>query len=85
MNQIMWIYNTIKFQIIEKFIIQIWYKKYSQEGSHIKYKYKTFSLIIPKHKEISRWTINNIFKIISIHQKKEKKEIENLFLNFIKK
>jgi hypothetical protein len=54
MNQNMWIFNTIKFQIIEKFIIQLWYKKYSQEGSHIKYKFKTYPLIIPKRKEISR-------------------------------
>ncbi len=84
MKIIMWIFNTIKFKIIKDFIKQLWYKKYSQEGSHIKYKYNSFSLIIPKHKEISRWTINSIFKIISIHKDVNKTEIENLFLKFIK-
>lgn len=81
----MWIFNTIKFKIIEKFILDLWYKKYSQEWSHIKYKINSYPLIIPKHKEISRWTINNIFKIISIHTNKSKTEIENKFLENIKK
>ena len=50
----MWIFNTVKFKILENFISSLWYKKYSQEGSHIKYKLWNKSLIIPKHKEISR-------------------------------
>ena len=81
----MWIFNTIKFKIIENFILNLWYKKYSQEWSHIKYKYNNKPLIIPQHKEISRWTINNIFKIISLHLKLDKKDIENKFLLFYKK
>ena len=80
MKKNMWIFNTVKFKILEIFILWTWYKKYSQEWSHIKYKLKTKSLIIPKHKEISRWTINNIFKIISLHTNKDKKYIENNFL-----
>lgn len=81
----MWIFNTVKFKIIESFIIKIWYSKYSQEWSHIKYKLNKSSLIIPKHKEISRWTINNIFKIIALHTNKNKLEIEQDFLSHIKK
>jgi predicted RNA binding protein YcfA (HicA-like mRNA interferase family) len=81
----MWIFNTVKFKILEIFILWLWYKEYSQEGSHIKYKFWTKSLIIPKHKEISRWTINNIFKIISIHTKKDKKEIEMNFIEYYTK
>jgi predicted RNA binding protein YcfA (HicA-like mRNA interferase family) len=96
----MWIFNTIKFKIIEKFILSIWYEEISQEGSHIKYQNKNNPLIIPNHKEISRWTLNNIFKIISSHKKiqgelswkdkrepprGDKKEIEKLFLEFYKK
>lgn len=83
--KIMWIFNTIKFKIIEKFILSIWYEELSQEGSHIKYKFENNSLIIPNHKEISRWTLNNIFKIISIHKNLDKKEIEKFFLEFYKK
>ncbi len=81
----MWIFNTVKFKILENFISSLWYKKYSQEGSHIKYKLWNKSLIIPKHKEISRWTINNIFKIISIHTSTEKKEIEINFIEYFNK
>ena len=60
----MWIFNTVKFKIIEKYILSIGYILKSQEGSHIKYIINRKPLIIPKHKEISRWTLNNIFKII---------------------
>jgi len=81
----MWIFNTIKYRILENFIFSLWYKKYSQEGSHIKFKINNFSLIIPKHKEISRWTLNNIFKIISIHTWKDKKDIEMQFINYLNK
>ena len=63
----MWIFNTIKFKIIESFVLYIWYVEKSIEWSHIKYEINKKSLIIPKHKEISRWTINNIFKIIAFH------------------
>ena len=81
----MWIFNTVKFRILELFIIELGYNKYSQEWSHIKYKITNFSLIIPKHKEISRWTLNNIFKIISIHIWKNKKEIEDQFIKYFNK
>ena len=81
----MWIFNTIKFRIIEKFILDYWYIKNKQEGSHIKYKNFWKTLIIPKHKEISRSTINNIFKIISFHNWMNKTDIEQNFLEFYNK
>ena len=81
----MWIFNTIKFRILEIFILNLWYLKKSQEWSHIKYDLKWKSLIIPKHKEISRWTLNNIFKIISSHFWIAKNEIEKSFLDYYKK
>jgi hypothetical protein len=81
----MWIFNTVKFRIIEWFILFIWYEKKSQEWSHIKYEFGNYSLIIPKHKEISRWTLNNIFKIIAFHKKNSKKQIENIFLDYYNK
>jgi len=81
----MWIFNTVKFRIIEKFILNFWYIKIKQEGLHIKYKNNSKTLIIPKHKEISRWTINNIFKIISFHNWLEKENIEQSFLEYYKK
>lgn len=81
----MWIFNTIKFRILETFLLNIWYKQINQEGSHIKYELLWKTLIIPKHKEISRWTLNNIFKIISVHKSIDKQEIEKDFLIFYKK
>jgi predicted RNA binding protein YcfA (HicA-like mRNA interferase family) len=81
----MWMFNTIKFKIIADFIWNMWYIKKSQEGSHVKYIHNWNILIIPKHKEISRWTLNNIFKIISLHSWNSKKEIESIFLEFYKK
>jgi len=81
----MWIFNTVKFRIIENFILSIWYIKKSQEGSHVKYHFKWNYLIIPKHKEISRGTLNNIFKIISFHFSSDKKDVETKFLEFYKK
>jgi len=42
-------------------------------------------LIIPKHKEISRGTLNNIFKIISSHTNKNKSDIESEFVKLLKK
>jgi len=83
--KIMWIFNTVKFRIIEKFILNLWYIYKSQEGSHIKYDYENKVLIIPKHKEISRGTLNNIFKIISFHFWINKNEIEKSFLEFFSK
>lgn len=80
----MWIFNTVKFRIIESYILSLWYIQRSQEWSHVKYVYWTKPLIIPKHKEISRWTLNNIFKIISVHLGKSRKEIEAMFLGFVK-
>lgn len=85
MRMLMWIFNTVKFKILEKFILWLWYSKYSQEGSHIKYKYWNFSLTIPKHKEISRWTLNNIFKIISLHIWIDKSQIEINFISYYNK
>lgn len=81
----MWIFNTIKFKILENFLLTIWYKQINQEWSHVKYELFWKSLIIPKHKEISRWTLNNIFKIISLHRSINKQEIEKDFLIFYKK
>jgi len=81
----MWIFNTVKFQILERFLWIIGYRRESQNGSHMKYVYKTFSLIIPRHKEISRWTLNNIFKIIATHQNTTKQAIEKDFLEYYKK
>jgi hypothetical protein len=81
----MWIFNTIKYKIIENFVFSLWYVKKSQEWSHIKFEINWKILIIPEHKEISRWTLNNIFKIISFHFNFDKKEIEIQFLDFMKK
>lgn len=81
----MWIFNTVKFNIIKKFILNIWYIEKWQEWSHIKYTYKWKVLIIPKHKEISRWTLNNIFKIVAYHLSEDKSSIENSFLIFYNK
>lgn len=81
----MWIFNTIKFRILEAFLLNIWYKQVNQEWSHVKYELSWKTLITPKHKEISRWTLNNIFKIISIHKSIDKAEIEKEFLIFYKK
>ncbi len=81
----MWIFNTIKFRIFEKFVLSLGYLHKSQEWSHIKYEYKRKVLIIPKHKEISRWTVNNIFKIISHHLWVDKKVLEKQFLEYYKK
>lgn len=75
----------MKFKILETFIASLWYLKDSQEGSHVKYKLTFKCLIIPKHKEISRWTLNNIFKIVSVHIDKDKKQIEEEFLKHYKK
>lgn len=80
----MWIFNTVKYYIVEKFILSLWYKQKSQEWSHIKFTLNSMILIIPKHKEISRWTLNNIFKIIAFHFNQDKKVIENKFLEFLK-
>ena len=75
----------MKFKIIEKFIISLWYIKNKQEGSHMKYLKNSKTLIIPKHKEISRGTLNNIFKIISSHNSSDKNEIVQEFLIYYKK
>jgi len=83
--KIIWTLNTIKFKIIENFIYLLWYIKKSQEGSHVKYVLNWKILIIPKHKEIARWTLNNIFKILSFHLWKDKDFIQEQFLNYIKK
>lgn len=81
----MWIFNTIKFKKIEAFVLSLGYIFKSQEWSHVKYEYIWKVLIIPKHKEISRWTLNNIFKIISFHFWINKKDLEDKFLIFYKK
>ena len=65
--------------------MSIWYIKNKQEGSHIKYKLNWKTLIVPKHKEISRGTLNNIFKIISSHNSSDKNEIVQEFLIYYKK
>jgi hypothetical protein len=80
----MWIFNTIKFRILENFILDLWYIKVKQEWSHIKYDLSWKTLIIPKHNEISRWTLNNIFKILAVHINLDKNTIERQFLDFIK-
>lgn len=79
----MWTLNTIKFKILETFILKLWYREKSQLWSHIKYDFFWNTLIVPKHKEIFRGTLNNIFKIIAHHKKCEKKEIEAIFLESI--
>ncbi len=79
----MWTLNNIKFKILEKFIFSLWFSFKSQIWSHKKYELNSKILIIPKHKEISRWTLNNIFKIISDILELNKNEIENIFLIFI--
>ena len=81
----MWIFNTIKFRILESFLLNIWYVQINQEGSHVKYELAWKTLIVPKYKEISRWTLNNIFKIISLHKSLDKIEVEKEFLKIYKK
>ncbi|MDD4152059.1 MAG: type II toxin-antitoxin system HicA family toxin [Candidatus Gracilibacteria bacterium] len=80
----MGIFNNVKFKILENFILSLGYIKIKQEGSHIKYDLFGKSLIIPKHNEISRGTLNNIFKIVSFHINIDKKDIEKKFLDFLK-
>jgi len=81
----MWILNTVKFSIIENFVLNCWYKFKSQNWSHIKYSYFGKILIIPKHKNMARWTLNNIFKIIAFNSWFKKETVEKEFFNFIKK
>ena len=83
--KIMWIFNTVKFIILEKFVFKLWYNKKSQVGSHVKYEYNWKQIIIPKHREISRWTLNKIFRTISSHLWLSKNDLELIFLQFYKK
>ena len=81
----MWIFNTVKYKIIISFIVSLWYKFKSQEGSHIKYDYESQILIIPKHKEIATWTLDNIFSIIWNHTNLKKSIVKKQFLIYLKK
>ena len=81
--RIIWLLNTIKFLKFEKFIFHCWYKIKSQNWSHIKYEYSWKVLIVPKHKNIARWTLNNVFKIIAFNSWFDKKTIENEFFMFV--
>jgi len=52
----------LNYKALHKILTSMDYVITSQKGSHIKYRKWSDSVIVPKHKEIKKWTASSILK-----------------------